>query len=66
MIIDSLVLNDFRVYSGYQEIKLSPKVRLILMTIFLIGCIKIFSIQIYGIDLLFLNKILSLKPASLK
>ena len=31
------------------------------MTIFLIICIKIFSIQIIGIDLLFLNKILSFK-----
>ena len=62
--LDYLILGTGLFLIGFLEdikIKLSPKVRLILMTIFLIVCIKIFSIQIVGIDLLFLNKILSFK-----
>ena len=62
--LDYLVLGTGLFLIGFLEdikIKLSPKLRLILMTIFLFGCVKFFSIQIFGIDLLFLNKILSLK-----
>ncbi len=39
---------------------LSPKLRLALMTAFLFACVKIFSIQINGIDLIFLNQILKI------
>ena len=45
----------------FEDIKfrLSPKARLILMTIFLILKIKIFSLEIRGVDLPFLNYLLS-------
>ena len=45
----------------FEDIKfrLSPKARLILMTIFLILIIKIFSLEIRGVDLPFLNYLLS-------
>tara|TARA_B100000579_G_C22756132_1_gene816515 strand:- start:1 stop:1074 length:1074 start_codon:yes stop_codon:yes gene_type:complete len=42
------------------KINFSPKTRLLLMTCFLFLCVKIFSIEINGIDLIFLNKILSI------
>ena len=43
------------------KFSLSPKARLASMTIILLLSIKIFSIQIIGIDLIFLNQILSIK-----
>ena len=42
------------------KINFSPKLRLALMTAFLLVCVKIFTIQIYGIDLIFLNQILKI------
>ena len=61
--LDYLILGTGLFLIGFLEdlkIKLSPKVRLIFMTVFLLIGVKIFSIQINGIDLLFLNKILSI------
>jgi len=42
------------------KFKFSPKTRLALMTVFLLLSVKVFSIQIDGIDLIFLNQILSI------
>ena len=61
--LDYLVLGTGLFLIGFLEdikIKLSPKLRLILMTIFLFGCVKIFQYKFLN-RLLFLNKILSLK-----
>ena len=62
--LDYLILGTGLFLIGFLEdikIKLSPKARLIIMTIFIFVCVKSFSIQIIGIDLLFLNTILSFK-----
>ena len=42
------------------KVSFSPKARLALMAAFLLISIKIFSIEINGVDLIFLNKILSI------
>ena len=63
MHIDYLILGTGLFLIGFLEdvkIKFSPKSRLILMFIFLLISVKIFSIKINGIDLLFLNQILSI------
>ena len=60
--LDYIVLGIGLFLIGFLDdikIKFSPKARLAFMTIFLLACVKIFSIQINGIDLYFLNKILS-------
>ena len=59
--LDYLVLGVGLFLIGFLDdikIKFSPKARLVLMTIFILIC-KNFSIEINGIDLFFLNKILS-------
>ncbi len=60
---DYLVLGTGLFIIGFLEdlkIKFSAKARLMFMTIFLLACVKFFSIQIRGIDLIFLNQILSI------
>ena len=60
--LDYLILGTGIFLIGFLEdikAKLSPKARLITMTIFLLVCIKTFSIQINGIDLIILNQIIS-------
>ena len=60
--LDYLVLGTGIFLIGFLDdikIRLSPKARLILMTFFLLMCVKIFSIQINQIDLIFLNKLLT-------
>ncbi len=62
--IDYLIIGTGLFFIGFLDdikIRLSPKIRLILMTFFLLICIIIFSIQIANIDLIFLNQILSIK-----
>ena len=59
-----LVLGIGLFFIGFLDdikFRLSPKARLASMTIILLLSIKIFSIQIIGIDLIFLNQILSIK-----
>ncbi len=61
--LDYLILGLGIFLIGFLEdikVKFSPKARLILMSIYLLTCVKIFSIQINSIDLLFLNQILSI------
>ena len=61
--LDYLVLGMGLFLIGFLDdikMKFSPKTRLALMTAFLLVCVKIFSIQINGIDLIFLNQILSI------
>ena len=61
--LDYLVLGTGLFLVGFLDdikFKFSPKVRLALMTAFLLLSVKVFSIQINGIDLIFLNKILSI------
>ena len=61
--LDYLVLGVGLFLIGFLDdikVNFSPKKRLILMTIFLLACVKIFSIQINGIDLIFLDQILSI------
>ncbi len=43
------------------KLRISPKARLALMTVFLLVSVKVFSIEISGIDLILLNQILSIK-----
>ena len=60
--LDYLVLGIGLFLIGFIDdikVKFSPKARLILMTIFLILIIKIFSLEIRGVDLPFLNYLLS-------
>ena len=60
--LDYLVIGIGIFLIGFLEdikIKFSPKVRLALMTAFLLLCVMIFSIEINQIDLIFLNQILS-------
>ena len=62
--VDYLVLGTGLFLIGFLDdikFRLSPKVRLALMTAILLVSVKVFSIQIYGIDFIFLNKILSIK-----
>ena len=62
--LDYLVLGTGLFLVGFLDdikFKFSPKVRLALMTAFLLLSVKVFSIQIYGIDFYFLNQILSIK-----
>ena len=61
--LDYLILGAGLFLIGFLDdvkIKFSPKARLILMTAFILISIKIFSIEINGIDFIFLNKILSI------
>ncbi len=61
--LDYLVLGTGLFLIGFLDdikIKSSPKVRLVLMTAFLLLSVKVFSIQINGVDLIFLNQILSI------
>ncbi len=61
--IDYLILGMGLFLIGFFEdikIKFSPKVRLTLMTLLILVCVKFFSIQINSIDLIFLNKLLSI------
>ena len=61
--LDYLVLGTGLFLIGFFEdikVKFSPKARLVLMTVFLFVCVKIFSLEINGIDLIFLNQILSI------
>ena len=61
--LDYLVLGTGLFLVGFLDdikFKFSPKTRLALMTVFLLLSVKIFSIQINGIDLIFLNQILSI------
>ena len=61
--LDYLVLGIGLFLIGFIDdikVKFSPKARLIFMTAFLLICVKIFSIQINGIDLYFLNQIISI------
>ena len=61
--IDYLVVGTGLFFIGFLDdtkVRLSPKIRLVLMTLFLLICIIIFSIQIFNIDLIFLNQILSI------
>ena len=61
--LDYLVLGIGIFLIGFLDdikIRFSPKVRLALMTTFLLVCVKVFSIQINQIDLIFLNKLLSI------
>ena len=62
--IDYLVLGTGLFLIGFLDdikFRLSPKVRLALMTAILLVSVKIFSIEIYGIDFIILNQILSIK-----
>ena len=52
-------------FLGDLKINLSPKIRLILMSIFLFFCINIFSFEISYIDLIFLNDLLNIKLFSI-
>ena len=59
--LDYLVLGMGLFLIGFLDdikMKFSPKTRLALMTAFLLVCVKIFSIQINGIDLIFLNQMI--------
>ena len=61
--LDYLVLGFGLFLIGFLDdikINLTPKMRLVLMSSFLFLCVKIFSIEINGIDLIFLNNILSI------
>ena len=61
---DYLVLGTGLFLIGFLDdikFRLSPKARLTLMASILLISVKFFSIQIYGIDLIFLNKILSIE-----
>ena len=60
---DYLVLGTGLFLIGFLDdvkVKFSPKARLIIMTVFIFVCVRIFSIQINGIDFIFLNQILSI------
>ncbi len=62
--LDYLVLGTGLFLIGFLDdikFRLSPKARLVSMTVFLLISVKVFSVQITGIDLIFLNKILSIK-----
>ena len=62
--VDYLVLGTGLFLIGFLDdikFRLSPKVRLATMTAILLVSVKVFSVQIYGIDFIFLNKILSIK-----
>ena len=64
MYINYLVIGTGLFFIGFLDdikIRLSPKIRLVLMTLFLLICVIFFSIQIANIDLIFLNQILSIK-----
>ena len=62
--LDYLVLGSGLFLIGFLDdikLRLSPKLRLALMTTFLLISVKAFSINITGIDFIFLNQILSVK-----
>ena len=62
--IDYLVLGTGLFLIGFLDdvkFRLSPKARLVSMTAILLVSVKVFSIQIYGIDFILLNQILSIK-----
>ncbi len=62
--LDYLVLGTGLFFIGFLDdvkFKISAKTRLALMTVFLFICLKVFSIQIVGIDFIFLNQILNIK-----
>ena len=62
--LDYLVLGTGLFLIGFLDdikFKLSPKLRLALMTAFLLISVNVFSIQIIGIDFIFLNQILSIQ-----
>ena len=62
--VDYLVLGTGLFLIGFLDdikFRLSPKVRLASMTAILLISVKVFSIQIYGIDFIILNQILSIK-----
>ncbi len=62
--VDYLALGTGLFLIGFLDdikFRLSPKARLASMTAILFVSIKVFSIQIYGVDFIFLNQILSIK-----